>query len=109
MLDALHHNAIATASDALALALPVITVKGSAMASRSGESLLRAAGLPELVAPDKDAYVELAVKLASDQERQKAYRRTLKARTGPLFDTVGRVREIETALLQMWQQYLQRH
>ena len=79
------------------------------MASRSGESLLRAAGLPELVAPDKDAYVELAVQLASDKERLSGYRRTLEARTGPLFDTAERVREIEAALLHMWQQYQARH
>jgi predicted O-linked N-acetylglucosamine transferase (SPINDLY family) len=109
MLDALHHNATTSACDALAAGLPLLSLRGSAMASRTGESLLRAAGLPELVAQDKEAYVDLAVKLASDKERLNSYRRTLEARTGPLFDTVGRVREIETALMQMWQQYEQRH
>ncbi|HEY4637765.1 MAG TPA: hypothetical protein VIH23_05825, partial [Burkholderiales bacterium] len=72
------------------------------------ESLLSAAGLPELVAPDKEAYVELAVQLAADRERLNRYRRTLEARSGPLFDTESRVREIEAALMQMWQQYEQR-
>ncbi|MEO8717458.1 MAG: tetratricopeptide repeat protein [Burkholderiales bacterium] len=109
MLDALHHNAVATASDALASALPVLTLQGSAMASRSGASLLHAAGLPELVTQDQDAYVALAVQLASDRERLRRYRRTLEARTGPLFDTESRVREIEAALMQMWQQYQQHH
>jgi predicted O-linked N-acetylglucosamine transferase (SPINDLY family) len=108
MLDALHHNAIATAGDALATALPMITVKGAAMASRSGESLLRAAGLPELVAADKAAYVELAVQLAADRERLNSYRRTLQARSAPLFDTAGRVRELEVAFLEMWRRYEQR-
>ena len=78
------------------------------MASRAGESLLRAAGLPELVAADKAAYVELAVQLAADRERLNRYRRTLEARTGPLFDTKSRVREIEAALMQMWRRYEQR-
>jgi protein O-GlcNAc transferase len=106
MLDAIHHSAMTTACDAMAAALPVLTIKGSAMASRAGESLARAAGLPELVAPDKNAYVAMAVELASDPERLAGYRRTLAERRGPLFDTAGRVRDIEAALLEMWQQYL---
>jgi predicted O-linked N-acetylglucosamine transferase (SPINDLY family) len=108
MLDALHHNATTSACDALGAGLPMLTLRGSAMASRAGESLLRAAGLPELVAPDKEAYVALAVQLASDKERLNRYRRTLEARRGPLFDTESRVREIEAALTQMWRQYEQR-
>jgi predicted O-linked N-acetylglucosamine transferase (SPINDLY family) len=108
MLDALHHNATTSACDALGAGLPMLTLRGSAMASRAGESLLRAAGLPELVAPDKEAYVALAVQLASDKERLNSYRRTLEARRGPLFDTESRVREIEAALTQMWRQYEQR-
>jgi predicted O-linked N-acetylglucosamine transferase (SPINDLY family) len=109
MLDAIHHSAMTTACDAMASGLPVLTLRGTAMASRAGESLVRAAGLPVLVAPDKEAYVDLAVQLASDKERLNGYRRTLEARTGPLFDTESRVREIEVALTQMWQQYEQRH
>ncbi|HEU4781019.1 MAG TPA: tetratricopeptide repeat protein [Steroidobacteraceae bacterium] len=109
LLDAIHHSAMTTSCDALAAGLPVLTLRGSTMASRAGESLLRAAGLPELVAQDEDAYVGLAVQLANDRERLNTYRRTLEARTGPLFDTESRVREIEAALLQMWRQYEQRH
>jgi predicted O-linked N-acetylglucosamine transferase (SPINDLY family) len=108
MLDALHHNATTSACDALGAGLPMLTLRGSAMASRSGESLLCAAGLPELVAADKAAYVELAVQLAADRERLNSFRRTLQARTGPLFDTESRVREIEAALMQMWQRHEQR-
>ncbi len=109
MLDALHYNAIATACDALAVGLPVLTLCGTSMASRSGESLLRAAGVPELVAPDQEAYVEQAVQLASGPEPLAGYRRTLATRSGPLFDTAGRVRELENAFLQMWRQHEQRH
>lgn len=109
MLDAVNHNAMTTACDALAATLPVLTLRGSAMASRAGESLLRAAGLPELVAPDRDAYVRMAVQLAADPTRLEAYRRTLAARTGPLFHTASRVRELEAAFLELWQQHASRH
>lgn len=108
MLDAIHHNGMTTACDAMAAGLPVLTLRGSAMSSRAGDSLARAAGVPELVAPDKEVYVKLAVELASNPVRLAGYRRTLEARRGPLFDTAGRVREIEAALLEMWQGYLAR-
>lgn len=108
MLDAVHHSAMTTACDAMAAGLPVLTLPGSAMSSRAGESLVRAAGLPELVAPDKDSYVNQAVQLAGDPARLKAYRDRLLGRTGPLFDTPGRVRELGQALLQMWRTHEQR-
>jgi predicted O-linked N-acetylglucosamine transferase (SPINDLY family) len=85
----------------------MLTLRGKTFTSRIGESLLQAAGLPDLVAPDKEAYVELAVQLASDKERLNSYRRTLQARSGPLFDTAGRVRELEDAFLEMWRRYVQ--
>lgn len=109
MLDALHHSAMTTACDAMAAGLPVLTIKGTALASRAGESLARAAGLPELVAPDQETYVKLAVELAADPVRLAGYRRTLQARRGPLFDTAGRVREIEAALLEMWRRTVPPH
>lgn len=63
------------------------------MASRGGESVLRAAGLPELVAADREAFVELAVQLAADFTRLSAYRERLLRRDSPLFDTAARVLE----------------
>jgi predicted O-linked N-acetylglucosamine transferase (SPINDLY family) len=108
LLDSLQHNATTTACDAFSVGVPLLTLRGKTFTSRIGESLLNAAGLPELVAASKEAYVELAVQLASDKERLGRYRRTLNARTGPLFDTASRVREIEAALMQMWQRHEQR-
>jgi predicted O-linked N-acetylglucosamine transferase (SPINDLY family) len=108
LLDSLQHNATTTACDAFSAGVPMLTLRGKTFTSRIGESLLRAAGLSELVAPDKVAYVELAAQLASDRERLNTLRRTLQARTGPLFDTESRVREIEAALMQMWRQYERR-
>jgi predicted O-linked N-acetylglucosamine transferase (SPINDLY family) len=108
-LDSLQHNATTTACDAFSVGVPMLTLRGRTYTGRIGESLLRAAGLPELVAPDKEAFVGQAVRLASDPARLARYRRALAARTGPLFDTAGRVRELEGALLEMWREYEQRH
>ena len=105
MLDAIHHSAMTTACDAMAAGLPVLTLHGSAMASRAGESLARAAGVPELVATNKDDFVVQAVRLASDSTALQSQRRKIAARAGPLFDTVGRVRELEAAFLEVWRLY----
>jgi len=108
MLDAIHHSAMTTACDAMAAGLPVLTLRGNAMASRAGESLVRAAGLPDLVALTQDKFIDKAVHLAENPARLLAYRQVLIERKGPLFDTVGRVRELESALLEMWARYLDR-
>jgi protein O-GlcNAc transferase len=109
MLDTLHHSAMTTACDAMAAGLPVLTIRGDAMSSRAGESLARAAGVPEMVVRDKDAYVERAIFLARNPDVLQRLRQKLLARTGPLFDTVGRVRELESAFLEIWRRYELRH
>jgi predicted O-linked N-acetylglucosamine transferase (SPINDLY family) len=101
MLDTIYHSAMTTACDAMAAGLPVLTLRGNAMASRAGESLARAAGVPELVAPDPDAFVEKAVQLVSEPEALARLRRVLLGRGGPLFDTAGRVRDLQDALARL--------
>jgi protein O-GlcNAc transferase len=108
MLDCLHHSAMTTACDALAAGLPVLTVKGQSMASRAGESLLHAAGLPELVATDAEAFSRQATMLARDPHQLGALRRKLKRNrySAPLFDTAERVRQLDVAFERMHQQAL---
>lgn len=77
------------------------------MASRAGASLARAAGVPEMIAADEETYVERAISLAQHPEELQRIRQKLLSRTGPLFDTVGRVRELENAFLEMWRRYQQ--
>lgn len=98
-LDAIHHNAMTTACDALGAGLPVLTMRGATMASRAGESLLRAAGLPDLVAAGHREFIQTAVRLASEPSLLSEVRGRLSRNrnTAPLFDTVGRVRELEQA------------
>jgi predicted O-linked N-acetylglucosamine transferase (SPINDLY family) len=108
MLDSLHHNAMTSACDALGAGLPLLTLRGTALASRAGESLVRAAGLPELVTDDQETYVRTAVRLATDRSELQALKQRLAAnrRTAPLFDTAGRVRALETAFQKMYDRML---
>jgi predicted O-linked N-acetylglucosamine transferase (SPINDLY family) len=98
-LDSLPYNAHTTASDALWMGLPVLTIEGTAFAGRVGASLLKAAGLPELVTPSRDSYEAEAVRLSREPERLAALRQRLAgARTAaPLFDTTRFTRGVEAA------------
>ncbi len=103
LLDALHHNAGANACDALAGGLPVLTCRGSAASSRVCESILTAAGMPDLVARDRQQFVETAISLGTDPSKAKALKsRLVSSRAhAPFFDTPGRVRDMEACFMQM--------
>jgi protein O-GlcNAc transferase len=104
-LDTLPYNAHTTASDALWVGLPLVTTPGRAFPARVAASILQAAGLTDLVAPDLEAYEATALALATDPERLNAAREKLaKARTAPLFDTGRFTRNLEAAYLAMLEQ-----
>jgi predicted O-linked N-acetylglucosamine transferase (SPINDLY family) len=108
-LDTLPCNAHTTASDALWMGLPVLTVPGSTFAGRVAASLLSAAGVSELVAPSLERYETMALELAGNPEKLGA----LKARLvrdryiAPLFDTGRFTRNLEAAFTAMVQRYRQ--
>jgi len=79
-LDSAPYGAHTTASDALWLGIPVLTLSGRAFASRVCGSLVRAAGLPELVAATADEYVARAIELAHKPAELARHRKTLAAR-----------------------------
>jgi protein O-GlcNAc transferase len=106
-LDTLPYNAHTTASDALWAGVPVLTRTGESFASRVAASLLRAVGLPELVATSAEGFEALAVELAGDPSRL-AELRTRLARnrlTTPLFDTAALARHLERVYAQMYERH----
>lgn len=102
-LDTFPYNGHTTTSDKLWAGLPVPTMKGSNFASRVSESLLTALGVPELVAPDANSYVDLCVHLATNAQERAAIRQKLAGNrfTAPLFDTERFTRHLETAFTMM--------
>jgi len=106
VLDTLPYNAHTTASDALWVGVPVLTCEGQAFAGRVAASLLRTAGLPELVTTDLTAYEALALQLARDPEALiRLQARVTAARHSPLFDTTRFTRDLERAYTEMWQRH----
>jgi len=101
-LDTLPYNAHTTASDALWMGLPLITTPGVSFPARVAASILKAANLPELIAPGLVEYEKLALKLARDRQVLAAIREKLAAKdTMPLFDTARFTRNLEAAYCDM--------
>jgi predicted O-linked N-acetylglucosamine transferase (SPINDLY family) len=103
-VDTHYYNAHATSADALSAGLPVLTFPRETFASRVAASVLTAAGIPELIAPDLSIYERRAVELARDPAALAALRRRLNENrsTMPLFDTPRYVRNLEKAYEAMW-------
>jgi predicted O-linked N-acetylglucosamine transferase (SPINDLY family) len=106
-LDTLPYNAHTTASDALWAGLPLLTCLGETFAGRVAASLLRAAGLPELVTATPEAYEALAMELATDAGRLGQLRRRLAENRleAPLFDARRFARHLESAYARMVERY----
>ena len=105
-LDTWPYNAHTTASDALWAGCPVLTQDGDTFAGRVAASLLAAVGLPELVVPSRDAYVEKAVALAGDPASLARLKAHLAGpgRASALFDTARTTRALEAAYAAMAEQ-----
>jgi predicted O-linked N-acetylglucosamine transferase (SPINDLY family) len=106
-LDTFPYTAHTTASNALWVGLPVLTLMGQSFASRVGASLLNAIHLPELITHSMAQYESLAIELASNLDKLGAIRSKLAAHRSctPLFDTPLFTQHLEQAYRQMYDRY----
>ncbi len=106
-LDTAPYGAHTTASDALWMGVPVLTMSGRCFAARVCGSLVRAAGLPELVCASAAEFVARAVELGRDRDALARYRARLLAGrdSSVLFDTPNTVRGLEALYTGMWQAF----
>lgn len=102
-LDTAPYGAHTTASDALWMGVPVLTLSGRSFAARVCGSLVRAAGLPELICYSAEEYIERAVALASDRSGVAHLKAKLEAgrHTCDLFNMEQLVGRLEDAYEQM--------
>jgi predicted O-linked N-acetylglucosamine transferase (SPINDLY family) len=102
-LDPFPQNGGVSTWEALYMGVPVVTRLGHTVSSRAAAAIVAAAGLPDWVAADDAAYLDIARKATPD--RLAALRRDLpgmiEANCGP----AAYARAVEAAYRQMWQAY----
>lgn len=107
-LDTFPYNAHTTASDALRMGLPIITLKGNSFVSRVAASLLSSIGMDQLIASSLEDYISLAIHLASDKNKLTELKEDIKRAVteGPLFNSDIYTKNYEKSLLQAYQNYV---
>jgi protein O-GlcNAc transferase len=106
-LDPFPCNGGTTSFDCMWMGVPFVALAGEHFVSRMGVTILTNAGLPELIAKDKDQYVKIAAELAQDKDRLRKIRHNLRDRVvkSPLMDQHAFARNIEHAYREMWKRW----
>lgn len=96
-----------TTCDALALGVPVLTLRGPDFYSRIGVCAALAVGMPDLIAESWDDYVDKAVALTADIPALDARRAQVRPgfEAGAFRDEVGFTRNAEAAFRQMFDRW----
>ncbi len=102
-LDTFPYNAHTTASDAIRMGIPIITLMGKSFASRVSSSILNQVNLSELVTTNKDDLKNLAINLAKDKKKLKKVKDSLKnsLSKSALFDSVKYTGDLENIFLKL--------
>jgi predicted O-linked N-acetylglucosamine transferase (SPINDLY family) len=103
-LDTTPYNAGTTANDVLWAGLPLLTLSGRTYVARMAGSLLRSAGLSELITYERADYEKMAIYYANNRAELERLREHLKAEkeSGRLFNTKRFVSEFEAALKNLY-------
>jgi predicted O-linked N-acetylglucosamine transferase (SPINDLY family) len=103
VLDTSPFGAHTTASDALWSGVPIVTCPGDTFPSRVAGSLLKAAGLSELITADVDEYFTVASSLAMTPDLLAGCKAKLNHIDVPLFDVVAYTKSLENLFEVMWE------
>ncbi len=106
-LDTFPYNGTTTTCEALWMGTPVLSFEGTSHAGRVGASLLTHAGLDELVAKDRNGYIDKAVALGNDRGALAKLRSGLRERfaSSPVMDASRLARGLEKAYREAWQMH----
>lgn len=106
-LDPFPFGGCTTTADTLWMGVPVVTLAGERWSGRMSRTILKTVGLEAWVAPDLDAYVETAIRLARDVASLAPVRAGLRERleSSSFCDGPGFARRLEAAYRDMWRRW----
>ena len=104
-LDTLPYNAHTTASDALRVGLPLLTIMGKAFSSRVAASLLKTVNLQELIASDPNEFELIAIDIAKNPKKLQQLKSKLKdsLTTSTLYNSNLFTNQIESLYKMMYE------
>lgn len=97
VLDTLHWSGGNTSLDAIACALPIVTLPGQFMRGRQSMAMLRALGIDHCIVDSTDRYVARAVELGRSPEDRSAVAAAMRDRSGTIFEDREPARALGTA------------
>ena len=111
VLDPLPFGGATASFEALWMGVPVVTLAGDRMMSRTSAMLLRHLGLEDLVARDRADYIAIASRLAGDLDRRRRLRAELRSlmECSGLLNATTFVRSLETIYRVTWAAACSRH
>jgi protein O-GlcNAc transferase len=103
-LDTFPYTGVTTSIESIWMGVPVLTLKGNNFVSRCGQSLNLNLGMPELIAENKNDYINKAIAMAKDKKKLEAIRKSLrkKALSSPLFDMESFGHDFSNLLNNLW-------
>jgi predicted O-linked N-acetylglucosamine transferase (SPINDLY family) len=106
-LDTFPITAHTTASDALWVGLPILTLAGKSMVSRVAGSLLNSANMKELITYNYDDYKKMALKLSNDKNYYNEVRSKLQRErlSSPLFNTKLYTENLESIYTKLYKDF----
>ena len=106
-LDTFPYNAGTTASDALRMGLPLLTINGNSFNSREAANIVNAVNLPEMITSSQEEYESLAIELANNPKKFRIIKEKLADNlpSAPLFNTPLFTKNLESAYKIMLKRY----
>ena len=102
-LDTFPYNAHTTASDAVRMCVPILTLIGNSFASRVAASILSCLDIKELITSDEKQYQKLAIDLARHPKKINEIKDRLidAISSSPLFDSSKFTKNLENFYFQL--------
>ena len=94
-LDSLGYSGCVTTLEAIACALPIVTLPGRFMRGRQSYGFLIQLGVTDTIARDKEEYLEIAARLGLDREWRSQILERMKANHWRLYSDTRCVRALE--------------